>query len=156
MTKRDRLNTCRDACKMCALCNGRNYEQCYDACRRCDSCTGNYNPYYASPRYSRMHKYSFTSDWSPAYGVITGDGRYYNPYRPAYSDCESQCGYSVCQAYKHRMRQYDACLQNNSRRYCNKMYGCKNWRGFYARDTPPINPKYTGCQPCWTNSSLSY
>lgn len=156
MGKRDEMNSCRDACKTCALCDGRNYEQCYDACRQCDRCTGNYNPYYASPRYSRMHNYSFTSDRSPVYGRIDRNGRYDNPYRPAYSDCESSCGYNACRAYKTRMRQYNDCLDGHSKRYCNKKYGCKNWRGFYSRNTPPVNPKYTGCQPCWTNSSLSY
>ena len=156
MGKRDKTNSCRTACKMCALCDGRNYEQCYDACRKCDSCVGNYNPYYASPHYSRLHRYSFTSDTSPVYGKISMGGRYYNPYIPEYSDCEGSCGYSVCRAYKDRMRQYDNCLQNHSKRYCNKKYGCKNWKGFEMKNTPPINPKYTGCQPCWTSGSLSY
>ena len=152
------INSCRDACRMCAVCDGRNYEQCYDACRQCDKCTGNYSPYYAPPRYTELHRYGGirNAEMSSLYGRLSRNGRYINQSIPAFSDCESICGYSVSREYNNRMEKYNRCLDSYSRKTCNEKYGCKNWRGFELRNTPPINPKYTGCQPCWTSGSYSY
>ena len=175
--KQQNTNACRDSCRMCALCDGRDYENCYNACRDCDMCTNTFNPAYASPYYgygnayispsyaqpntfwrnpSRSPYYSYYRKFAPYYGEMNRFGYYENPSYTLISDCESQCGYNVCAQYRDRMNKYNQCLESKSRKQCNDMYGCKSWRGFEGKNTPPINPKYTNCQPCWTNGYTTF
>lgn len=176
--KQKNTNICRDSCRMCALCDGRDYENCYNACRDCDNCTNTFNPAYASPYYPYSNSFVSPSlyqgprnywrnpnkspyfahyrQYVPYYGALNRYGYYENPTYALISDCESQCGYNICSQYRDRMNKYNECLETNSRKHCNEKYGCKSWKGFEYKNTPPINPKYTNCQPCWTNGYTTF
>lgn len=91
---------------------------------------------------------------------------------PHFSTCEDKCDPYVCQDYKWQMKAYKKCIRCQNDGYCSvpgnrpgvyhckpcsqkkfnisceKQYGCKNQSG---RRYAPLNPKKTGCQPCWKN-----
>jgi len=152
--RRERMQRCRTNCKTCAGCGGRNYERCYEPCRICDSCTRTYNPYYDAssyyqqPRWQRLGGF-WSGSRSPTYGGLTYQGYYQNPYMPRLSECEGVCNSQVCRVYRDRKDKYDDCLEDSTERVCNRKWGCKNPRGFLHPNTPPLNPKRTGCTGCW-------
>lgn len=157
MSRREiNTNQCREACRICALCQGRNYEQCYEACRVCDMCTQTNNPVYAVPYYRGNGRLGpQVVGVSPLYGRSNG-GFYENPYLPMMSDTQSICGTAINDQYNDRMAKYRQCLKSKSVKECNEKFGCKNPGGFERRNTPPINPKYTNCQPCWMSGYVTY
>jgi hypothetical protein len=149
--RRERIKLCRTNCKTCAGCGGRNYERCYEPCRICDSCTRTYNPYYDSPYHQRWQRMGgfWSGSRSPTYGGLSYQGYYQNPYMPRLSECEGVCNSQVCRVFRDRKDKYDDCLEDSSERACNRKWGCKNPKGFLHPNTPPLNPKRTGCTGCW-------
>lgn len=154
--RQERLRTCRNNCKICAGCGGRNYERCYRPCRFCDSCIGVLNPYYDSPYYQRRQRLGWWNRHNPSYGGLTSQGYYFNPFRPAMSECDAVCNNQVCRVYRNRLDKYEDCLEDNEKDVCNDRWGCKSRRGFLAPNTPPINPKRTGCIGCWQSGYTTW
>ena len=149
---------CRENCKICAGCGGRNYERCYKPCRACDSCTRFYDPYYDSPYQQRWQGWAgYTSRrLNPYSGGLTSQGHYYNATRPALSECGAVCNSQVCRVHENRKDKYEDCLENSEKQVCNDRWGCKSRRGFLHPNTPPINPKRTGCVGCWQSGYTTW
>jgi hypothetical protein len=119
-------------------------------------CTNTNNPIYAVPYYRGNGRLGPQPvGRSPLYGR-TSNNFYENPYLPMMSDIESVCGSNISNQYRDRMDKYNECLKTKNIIECNEKFGCKNPKGFERRNTPPINPKYTNCQPCWMSGYVTY
>ena len=128
---------CRRACDNCDACEYRTNDWCTEDCWRCQVCRFR-NVEGSPPAYPRMRPLY----WRP---------HYYSYPRT----CYNTCGYKTCDEFHDRLDKYQECLETNPVYVCRNRWGCSNPKGFRYPNTPPINPLYTGCTPCWKNGSFT-
>jgi hypothetical protein len=131
---------CKHACSNCRLCENdlRTYNWCLADCWKCRVCkfrnAEDFPPYYppVKPLFWRPHYYMYPRS------------------------CYNTCGYKTCDEFHDRLNKYQDCLDRDSVYTCRQRWGCNNPKGFSYQNTPPLNPLYTGCVPCWKNGFITF
>lgn len=154
---------CENACVACADCKRgtRTWSDCWKQCDECNRCAAaaHRNDSYSDPYYYENPWYQRTLATTPLSKQF----------------CDNVCGVNMCRAYRERYEGYMQCKRceqqskcwsqyqnkcvecppHTSPGRCEQKWGGHNLKGAQFGYTPPIDPMYTDCKPCWNDSKYT-